>query len=201
MAGAATRPRGTKRTAWHQSVPQTADRPRRRHLETTATRTTPARLDRCTLIAAMRYVGRTAPISSVRLRGARSESSEASHAATEAGVRADLQVALIAERGRSADGNRARTRRYGGKSDRSSGCSCRSRKECSACAQYAPKSAPLCCIEPGQAGIGLFTARESFVLVLDPHADSGRSFPVGFLRQEFRVGKAAAADLHEGQAG
>jgi hypothetical protein len=62
----------------------------------------------CALIAAMRYVGRTAPISSVRLRGARSESSAASHAATDARVRADRQVALIAERGRPADGNRAR---------------------------------------------------------------------------------------------
>ena len=55
-----------------------------------------------------------------------------------------------------------RTRRYGGKADLRSGCLCRSRKECSARAQYAPKFDPLCCIEPGQAGVGLFTTRESF---------------------------------------
>jgi hypothetical protein len=54
--------------------------------------------------AAMRCVGRTAPISSVRLQGARSEPSAASHAATDARVRADRQAALIAERGRPADG-------------------------------------------------------------------------------------------------
>ena len=56
-------------------------------------------------------------------------------------------------------------RLYGGISDRSSGCLCRSRKECSAHAQYAPKLAPLCCIEPGQAEVGLFTARELLTLV------------------------------------
>ena len=53
-------------------------------------------------------------------------------------------------------------RRYGGRSGRSSGYLCRSRKESSARAQYAPKLAPLCCIEPGQADVGLFTAREQF---------------------------------------
>jgi len=37
----------------------------------------------------------------------------ASHAVADARVRADRQVALIAERGPPADGNRAPTRRYG----------------------------------------------------------------------------------------
>ena len=61
----------------------------------------------------------------------------------------------------------ARATAYGGKSDRSSGCLCRSRKECSAHAHYAPKLAPLCCIESGQTGVGLFTARESFTFACD----------------------------------
>ena len=57
------------------------------------------------------------------------------------------------------------TRRYGGEPGRSSRSVYRTCKECSACAQYAPRSAACCCIEPGQDQAELLTAPEPFTLV------------------------------------